>query len=303
MRFTRKKLVLLALAGLLGVGIPSAQAQTTLRYKFKEGDKLDYVMEQKMVMKMSVLGKDIQTGVDQVIDISQNVTGVDKDGKAKMTQKFERWRMTMDTPMGKVEIDSKDKEEPNNPIAKLIAPMIKAMAGSEFSMTMDPRGEMSNIKVPEAFLKAIKANPLPGMDDMFSEDGFKRLMSQNGLVLPKEAMSKGKNWDTKMDMKSPFGTMKTTNTYTYDGPGKGDRKDLEQIGFKTQLSLEPDPKAPIEVKMKVEDAKGTAYFDNQAGRLAELNAVQIMNMEINAGGQTINSRIETTITMKLKKKE
>jgi hypothetical protein len=49
------------------------------------------------------------------------------------------------------------------------------------------------------------------------------------------------------------------------------------------------------MKLKEQDAKGKAYFDNAAGRLIETTIKQDMDMETTFGGMTINQ----TTTMKL----
>src|SRR6516165_10592075 len=65
----RTALGLLALL-LAGAAAEPAAAQTTLRYKFKKGEKLNYVMEQKMKMAMNLAGQDIETEMGQTIDMS-----------------------------------------------------------------------------------------------------------------------------------------------------------------------------------------------------------------------------------------
>src|SRR5207244_3463797 len=98
-----------------------AQAQTTLRYKFKEGEKLNYVMEQTMVMKMNVGGKEVTVKSEQVMDLLWNIHSVDSDGTAKLTQTMQRIRMNMDLPTGqKITYDSRDKKELDDPVGRMI---------------------------------------------------------------------------------------------------------------------------------------------------------------------------------------
>src|SRR5207248_9301956 len=59
----------------------SAQAQTTLRYKFKPSDKLAYVVENKMSMKLDVAGKETEMTVSQIMDLAWNIESVASDGK------------------------------------------------------------------------------------------------------------------------------------------------------------------------------------------------------------------------------
>jgi hypothetical protein len=71
-----------------------------------------------------------------------------------------------------------------------------------------------------------------------------------------------------------FGTTVLDTTFTYLGPESKGGSKLEKIGLKIDYKLQPAPKAQIEVKLKDPGAQGTAYFDNQAGRLRELHDPQ-----------------------------
>ena len=81
--------------------------------------------------------------------------------------------------------------------------------------------------------------------------------------------------------------------------GKG-RVKVEEVLMKPKLTLEPDPNSPLKISLKAQDAKGKAYFDPAAGRLLETGMTQTMEMEINAMGQTIEQKIEQTVSMKLR---
>jgi hypothetical protein len=100
--------IALALLGLAAWSLTAAvaSAQTTLRYKFKEGDSLKYVLEQKMTMNMNVMGNDIEIKMNQNSDMTWSIGSVDDKGNAKITIKFGRQKMSMDAPMGKIDVDT-----------------------------------------------------------------------------------------------------------------------------------------------------------------------------------------------------
>src|SRR5262245_55845859 len=98
----RTRIAGLGLAALLLAAVP-AQAQTTLRYKFKQGEKLDYVIENKMTMKIDLGGKEIEMAINQNMEMAWKVESVAGDGKARIQQKLMRNQFSMDTPMGKVD--------------------------------------------------------------------------------------------------------------------------------------------------------------------------------------------------------
>lgn len=282
-------------------GVP-AQAQTTLRYKFKSGERINYEMEQRMSMQMNAMGRDVKMDTSQIFDMAWTIGTVDADGKAKMTQKIERIRFVMDAPppLGRVEYNSRDNKELEGAFGQILGPMFKAMVDAEFTLTMDTQGRFSDVKVPEKLLEALKNSPAGAqLGEMFSEEGIKRMVGQGGLILPDEALSKGKTWNQKTEVKTSFATMKMDNICVYDGPTTRDSQQLEQVSFQPKIAMEPNKDAPVTIKQKSADAKGTALFDNAAGRLVETKMTQVMEMEIEAGGQNMTQKLEQIISMKL----
>jgi Family of unknown function (DUF6263) len=282
----------------------AAPAQEVVRYKFQPAEKLRYELEQKMIMDMNVQGNAISIEMTQTIDVVWDIKSVDKDGKAKMTQTFERVRMSMIGPMGTVDYDSRNGKMPEGPVGEAMGPLFKAMAGLVLGVSMDARGQIGDVEVPKEFLDAIKNSPAAAASgDMFSQDGMKRMISQSGLVLPGGALTKGQSWDTKMDMKMPFGKMLVVNNITSEGTGTRDGLKIEQFAIKPKITLEPDANSPATVTLNSQDTKGTAYFDPAAGRLVEMNITQKMDMDVAVMGQNIKEKIEQKVTYKLAGKE
>jgi hypothetical protein len=291
--------------GVLVVGLivsaGPAQAQTTLRYKFKAGDKLGYNLEQKMKMTTSVMGKDFDIQMNQTMDMTWEVLKVDKDGSGHVKIGFKGVKMVMDGPMGQIEIDSKNAQEPNDFLGKMLFKVVSTIAGMEMTFTMDGTGEIKDIKIPEKVKESIKN--LPGaeaMGDMFSDEGLKK-MAQGGIVLPKEAVTKGKSWNQKTDMKTQIGRMKGDLRLTYEGTVEKDGKKLEKIAVKPNVTLEPAANAKVQMKLNNQDGKGYVYFDNDAGRMAEVTMHQVMDMAMEAANQAINMKMDQNLMMKLAK--
>ncbi len=278
----------------------SAPAQTTLRYQFKEGDKLPYVMEQKMKMLMSIMGMDIETKMNMTMELSLNVVALTKDGAAKMQFKVSHAKMSMDAPTGKVEVDSKDKNEPDDQIGKILGGVVKALGAMEMSGTMLPSGEMKDVQVSEATLKALKS--LPGADklgDVTSPDSFKTMLSN--LVFPTDAISKGKTWENKSETKTPFGKSTTENKYTYEGSIQKDTATLEKISVKPNIKIVPDPNAQLKINIKDTKGSGQILFDNKKGRIVESTIQQTTEMAITANSLELSQTVQQTTTLRLKK--
>lgn len=293
-------LISVAVVVLLG---GSAQAQTTLKYKFKEGDKLNYAMEMTQKQTINVMGNEVETATTQNMDMTWVVKDV-KEGKAQVSQTIDRIRMKVDSAFGGFEFDSKDGKEPEGQIGMIVGPVLNAMAGAEFTVTMTEQGEITETKLSEKLIEAMKGNPF--LQQMgFSEEAMKNMMGQQGgAVLSKDAVKKGDTWNQKTELKAPpLGVMKMNQTYTYRGPEERDGATVEKIDVKTEMTIEPleDAAAQIEIKIKSSEVKGSIYFDNKTGRLVGATTNTKMSMELNAMGNVIDMVQDQTVTLKLVK--
>jgi hypothetical protein len=280
-----------------------AQAQVTLRYKFTKGDKLDYVMEQKATMKMSVNGMDIKMETNQTLDLSWNILSVDSDGNAKVVQKVERFRFTMDSPQGNMEYDSKDGKVPEGPAGEMIGPLFKAYGKLEMSVTIDPQGGIKDTKMPEEFIKQLKELKVPALGQMLSEDSVKQIPNQLTLALPKDAIRKGEKWAQEIESKTAVGKSTLKYTYTLEDEVTRDGKKLTKMSITPTTKIESDPNAPFGIKVKGGEGKGTAFFDNQAGRFVEYSVTQDADLELSVGGMMIDQAVTTVTTVKLQDKK
>jgi hypothetical protein len=297
----RKAMSLGLLAVLLAAG--AAPAQTTLRFKFKEGEKLDYVMDQKMKTAMNVNGMDIDTKVDQVVEMTWHVKKVDEQGNAQVHLKIGRVKMNIDSFGGNFELDSANLKEDNSPTGKILGGVVGAMAAMDMTFTMGPTGEMKDTKVSEEATK--KLADLPGADkfaEFMSPEALSK-MANGGVFLPKEAVEKGKSWKQQTDAKTPFGKMTGDMTYTYEGEEQKDGRTLAKIAVKPVLKVEADPDAQVQLSIKEQDGKGHVYFDSQAGRIVETVNESKMVMAVEVNGMTINQSITQNTSLKLKGRE
>jgi hypothetical protein len=289
------------LIAVLAGGGGAAQAQTKLAYHFKEGEKFTYGREEKATLRMNVSGKITNFQIMRKLDISWHVTAVDKDGKARIEQKMDRVRFSLDTAKGKMTFDSRDPKASEGAIGQTIGPLLKALAEAQISLSVDGRGQMSELTLPESFLKALKKLPanLPGVNEMFSEENLKEMLADSVLLLPGEALQKGTSWTEKRVATFPQGKKTVTIVYTYEGDLKRGDQTLHEVSFKTSFTFQPAKDSPINLKHK--DGKGTVLFDSTAGRLVEKSFTQVRDEDFTIGGQTHTQQVQESVTVKLGK--
>lgn len=290
-RGTSPAAVLLLLSVVLA---PPAQGQTTLRWRFEKGQKLHYVMTQEMETSVAVAGRKIDSHLTQTIDMTWNFVELQDDGSARMTQTIDRLQMTVKGPGLEVKFDSKDPATVPPALAPL-ANLTKALVGQEIGLTMNPRGEVKDVQIPEKVLESLKAVG-PAAGGLLSEDGIKNLTSQGSLVFPEEALTPGKTWKKGQKISTPqIGTMTIDTTYTFRGPAEGSRDGLEKIDADLALKME----SSLGIDIKSQDNEASFLFDNKEGVLRSSQVRQVITMGGQIMGQDFSQDMRTTVSMKL----
>jgi hypothetical protein len=243
---------------LLGAVLP-APAQTTLEWKFKEGDKFY---------------------IEAVTDTKQTVTVGEKPTSLASTyttvsqfevQKAAAGAYTLKQTVVGVQVKS---NKPDDPVMSTISRFAAQFKGTTFTFTMAPNGTITS-KTLEGYDDLIKK--LTGGNESaekeararYPEDMFRDELSRIFVPFPDKPVSKGDTWLRKETLAIPNGTLTGEITYTYDGR---DPKDAEQIKVNQKWSYAL-PKGGsgggrvTKGELKVDQATGRISVDPAAGRL------------------------------------
>lgn len=280
------------------VSAGSLPAQTTLRWKFQQGQRLTQVVKQNMSMNAKAGDLDIETKMKQTIDATWHVTAVDDQGTATIEQDFTRLRMKMDAMGNAFEFDSDDPKELEG-IGALVAPALKALADTQFTLTMSSSGKIDKVEVPDSAVEAFQSIPGAGqMGGMFSKEGLVKMIKQGSYHFPDGALEQGDSWTIKAENElTQIGKMETLSKLTYAGPEVVEGKKLERIKLEVTMTLPKGDNALV--TLNNQSSKGTIYFDNEAGRVAQSTLEQTMTMAIQVGGQAIEQKIKQTIDVRV----
>ncbi len=233
-RSTRIAGGLLCLAA-LGVAAGAARGEKTLRYKFKPGETIRYVMRQEMVQNVAAPGNPVKVSMTQTMDMSQKVESVDAEGTASVTQTIERIRMKMVLPQGQgLDYDSASDKAPVG-LATKLAPIFGAMVKQPIKVKITPRGTTRDIKLPEGMLDQIKKG-MGQVADMFSDDSFRQMA--NLAVLPEEPVAPGKSWSHQTTLKNPMlGKASVDTTFRYEGEESRQGKRIDKISSAMKMQF------------------------------------------------------------------
>jgi hypothetical protein len=273
----------------LAVAAPAA-AQTQLRWKFSDGQKHLYTITQDMEMSANVGGQKIDTTMSQTIDMTWNVKKVDSDGSARMEQSIDRMRLTVKGPAGEMKFDSKDAAAAPPQLAALKT-LTDGMVGQPFELTMTPRGEIKDVKVPQKVLDAGKAAGPVGA--FISEEGLKNMTAQGSLAFPENSLSAGDKWDQKRTVNMPgVGKMVLDTTYTFRGPADGSQKVEAGMNLKIEDS-------PLGLSITSQKSDASFQFDNEKGVLRRSDVTQKMTLGGKVMDQDFSQDITTKTSLKL----
>jgi RNA polymerase sigma factor (sigma-70 family) len=285
---------------------PARSQGTILRHHFKQGDQFGYVVEHKTESHSTTPGVERAVVTTHTYDVTWRVAGVDPNGTAKMTLTIDRFRFASDNGVpGKVEFDSQMHRDPVGvPAAvRVLSAVLKAHVGAEFTFTMSPRGEVSDFKVPKTLAAAVKSTQ--GVKASYSPETFKRLLAcQGAVVLPRDPVSKGADWNEKTTLPVAGGhanlTVDTRATYRGDA-NRGDKK-IEEITLKpTATAVERLPSSGLGTfTLKNQAGAGSLVFDSTTGRMVETEIVQTVDLESSPPGQ--NDKIAWKIKLSLSAK-
>lgn len=274
---------------------PTIADDVPLVWKFQTGDEHQYRMLQRMDMEMALgeANRKIETAVEQVIDMTWKIDQVDEQGQAKVVQKIDRLRMNMQAPgQPEMKYDTDSDEAPAG-FAAMLTPLFKAMTESSFKMTMSPRGQFSDVEMPESFANALKNVPGAAMmGEMFSDDGFANMIQKSSLILPEpKDLQPGHEWSTTSEMKNPqLGVISTQLTYRYLGPREVEGTNFEVFSIKMKMGF-GEGAGGVKVEIADQDTNGEILFNRDAGRLESSKLQQEVDMNVIVGEHTMSQKM------------
>ena len=281
----------------------AAEGDGQLRWKFKAGKTFSYAIEQNMTLRLTVGPTTTETTVHQTIDLEWAVDEVNPNtGDAEMTHTIKRIKIEIESPAtGKIEFDSDAKGDAEG-LAKLVSPVLSTLVGSKVRLRMSPRGDINEVRVPDDVLgafKDVKGASLFG--EMFSQEGFRKLIKQASMVLPEKVVDTGWKRTQPHTVKNLLlGKMTADTTYTYAGTETIDGRELAKFDVAVEIAFDEETKSIAEVVVKKQNSSGSIYFDPVAGRMDHTHVKQELELEVTIAGQKVTQKITSDTRLKVK---
>lgn len=238
----------------------------TLEWKFTPGEVQNYRLTQSARLSAGPADALKQfTSVKQEIDLTWKVVEVSDEGNATISLAVTAFSFLATGPDGQeVRYDSQSTEEPQG-YAAMLLPIGKRLAEAEVQLTMTPRGEVSDVKLPEELAEAVKSIP---SGKKFAQDGgvtsFESMARLGApLLFPTDDVTTEKSWTEKRELELPvFGKVTVAFAFEVKDPPTENKVTIDQ-----QMTIEAESAKGVE-RMNLTNQKSTGKieFDFVAGR-------------------------------------
>ena len=269
-----------------------------LEFNLEKGKTYKHLTVADVNMKMNAMGQATVIGTKTEIVTAFEVTDR-KNDIFDIRMSYQKMKITIDSPMGKMTIDSDD---PDNSSNKEVANAIKSLAETSVDVQLTKEGNVVSVtgadKLAEKFGGG-SAQVLQMTNLSLSEDAIKMAFEQMSAYFPGKPVSTGESWNrTNTIATGGFDVInKTTLTL------KEVKDNVAVLEINTTLET---PEGGAVMNMQGMDAQitmkgeqtGTVQIDMKTGWVVSGEFTQKSTNSIAVMGQTIPQEIElkTTIT-------
>lgn len=277
----------------------AASAQTTLQYRWKQGEAVIYRTTLKTESTMSGMAGAADVSLSQTMTqrIKLLAVAIGPDGAATLHQTIEAVRVEVDTMMGKVAYDS---EHPGSSVAddaaQALGRVFGGMVGATITVAFAPDGAIGRIDGVQKVYDRI-AQDLPRdrsaaqmaqtLKSVLSEESIRAALGQSFPRLPAQPVKIGDTWTGQIALGSDAtGRISGTQTMTLKRIEGGDAG-VATIAVALALKQESSPPlGPAGMTMKLGDSKGAGEieFDLGAGRIRKATMSTDMPSTMTAPG-------------------
>ncbi len=302
----------LVLAMMVLAAARQARAEAAVRWKFKPGETLNYVIDRALEGKINLSGADITFKMNMIFDATWKVKSVAADGTAEIEQTLDRMQINMNSPLGgNLAFDSQKPDKPSGPTWSQLEPMVTNMLGQTMQLKISPLGKVSDIKLPEKLADFFEKKKKSGPSNRdagfgigaggFSEAGIKEMIEKSVLPLPDAAQPKDVTWKQHFEHPIPLiGTQMIDTTFSFAGSETVDGAPLVKISSATELTFEPEENPRADLEITDQQSSANYYFDAEAGRLVKSSGSDSSSLEL-TGQQDLTQQLTETWSMRLGK--
>lgn len=294
----------------------SGDGSVKLALNLKKGDKFDITNSTVQNIEQTIMGQNQKSEVESGMTYKYEVTDVDKNGTAsiKVTYKWIKIRQKAGFTTSEYDSKTAGKDDPVPPFATVYA----ALVGKSFTMKMDKKGEVTDVKGMDKVIDGImeqekligkpeEAKVRESLEKEIGSDAIKETLGSAHSFFPKKAIKVGDKWSDEQNISAGF-PLKIKTDYTF----KEEKDGLVIITSESKISLGDGDKTMDNGMAKITydefsgTQKGVTKVDKKTGWVMESTVDQDLDGKMTMEGgmfgkMTIPMNIKSKITSKTEK--
>lgn len=275
----------------------AASADGPLRWKLQQGEQLTVTSTVESIQTTGAGEKRIEMPVTVVFTTRWNVAEVAAEAY-RIEQQIERVQLQLKYPGFDLAFDSNEQKEG---AAESLGKLLRPLVGATVTFQLTARGEVRQVKVPDALVAKLAANPLT--KQMLSAASMKSIFSQASILLPTGNVQPGQTWTSKQGAVTGLGDLAGQTTYTYAGrqtaktPGSGELSEIDLVHAIEATTID----SPLGGQLTISKATGSGKirFDHQAGHLESISSKYFLSSKVELLGKAFEQTMQTVTTTQL----
>jgi hypothetical protein len=278
-----------------------AFAQETLRWKFEPGTEWLATFDQQSDVATTVSSKSTTMTVHSGMEVVWKVASVESSGNAVISQRFRRFRITLEMPKtGPIVYDSASELKPAGD-AKVLADAVRPLLEAELKLTLSPRGEITVVELDENAQKAVEeASVSPALKGLLSKEGLTNIFRHALLPLPENEARPGDEWSDTKKLDTPLGKIEQKTSYKLLEP-EAKSPDVARIESVSTLTPAAENDASRTSSLKEQEQRGLFLYDVKAGEMRSAEVKQKLVTTSSLKDTPIQVRMTSTLKMTLER--
>ena len=278
-----------ATADQVDTALPDDEA-IMLRYRFQQGQRMDYVTNTTMTNKYPMLNQESTFEMD--VNLHVTVDSVEADGSASMTWTHDRMKMKLQGPGGTVRFDSADGEEPDNPMWQQMRVAFFPIQFVQFTFRVTTNGIISDVKLTEAAAARLEKDP--SLAFIFSPPQLQENPRQLFHPLPSKPVKPTETWNYIISSEPfPGAKIEVALTHSYQGLEKLDEQQLARLNQTRKTNTEFGPESFFTMAFKDDLTVASEWFDPKLGWAVKTDGTTAM-ITVNKQ-QGVSLEVEQTV--------
>ncbi|MDR1763925.1 MAG: DUF6263 family protein [Dysgonamonadaceae bacterium] len=295
MENTKIKLIALVI-GALFTATSSFPQEYNLAYNLKTGDSFNFVTPSEMVMKMDMMGQDMEISVKMEFSFAMKTLGF-ADGAYSLEMVYTRMKMQSDSQfMGSLSY-STDGSEDNGQLAE-VGKAMKAIMNVPFTVKVDKYGKLLEVqdldKLQSALAKAIDEDGNPMLHQMIEQQFSEKQNIENLQTLlleyPARPLKIGDAWEIEKEGSANGLNMKIKSVQTLTAVENGIAVISVASLIDSQESAIKTPQGDVNATLSG-NIEGTIRASLENGMVQTSQSLMNMDVKTNFGGMDMNQKL------------